>query len=98
MNDMSVTVNPVGSTTLPPEITTPANGRAKSTPVAAPVTEITDTIHLRSAGQSAVLDPQQKVLRETDTHAQLVEAALSGDPVARSLLNALASIPPPEVP
>jgi hypothetical protein len=38
------------------------------------------------------------MLEETDTHAQLLQSALSGDPVARSLLAALASIPPPQVP
>jgi hypothetical protein len=89
-----VTVNPIGATHAP-LATAPASPAVKSTSSPA---KVTDTVQLSTVGQAAILSPQATMLEETDTHAQLLQSALSGDPVARSLLAALASIPPPQVP
>jgi hypothetical protein len=97
MEDMAV--NPISRIPAPPATptttTAPTNAPARST---SPPTTVTDTVHLSAAAQAAVISPQETALDETDTQAQLLKAALNGDPVARNLLNALASIPPPQVP
>jgi len=91
---MVVNVNPIAATPAPLEYD-PANAPATSTSLPA---NITDTVQLTAAGRAiATLSPEEIMLEETDTYAQLQQAAANDDPVAQSLLNALASLPPPHV-
>jgi hypothetical protein len=91
MNNMA-TVNPIGAMPAP---TARANPRAKSASLAA---SVTDTVRLTTAAQRPVLTVTESMLEDTATRIQLLQSALSRDPTAKGLLEALASIPAPQLP
>ena len=68
----------------PAPVQTPSKPPA---PSAAPV----DTVSLSAAAQ-VVLTPAETLLEETDTNAQIVQAAAQGNSVAQGLLAAQATI------
>jgi hypothetical protein len=92
--DMStVNVSPIAS--MPPLQNDAGNSSARSTSRSAPVA---DAVQLTPAGEAAAtLSPEEILLDETDSYAEILKAAANDDPVARSLLDALNSIPPPQV-
>jgi len=97
---MSVAVAPINHATAPQTTFAPSSLSSKpssqpagppsanTAPASAPV----DTVQISSAAAqisaSPALSPAEIVLQETQTYSQIVQAATSGNPTARSLLAA----------
>jgi hypothetical protein len=84
---MSINVAPISTPASPPP--PPPHSRQEK-PASSPTTA-GDKVELSAAAQ-IVLTPAENMMKETDSHAQLVKDATNGDAQARSVLAAEAAV------